>query len=121
MKLVKNLMPSLMNWGLFNMVEGVDYEFVIPDYDPEIVHIRILTGTFSGVVFNFGKVTFDEVDSKMYLQFTHDVVEYDKFDDLDTLEFKDYIGNILIQMISNNMNQEIVDESRTSNTEEFNT
>ena len=57
----------------------------------------------------------------MYLQFTHDIVEYNKFDDLDSIEFRDFIGNILIAIMANSAGQEIVDESRTSNTEELNT
>ena len=103
------------------MIENIDYEFLIPDYDPEMIHIRITTGVYEGVVFNFGKVSFEEEDEKTYLQFTHDVVEYNKHDDLEEMDFKNFIGNILISIMSKNIDQEIVDESRTSNTEEPNT
>jgi len=103
------------------MEEGIDYSFLIPEYDPEIVHIKLLSGGYQGVVFNFGKVGVEEEDGKMYLQFTHDIVEYNKFDDLDSIEFRDFIGNILIAIMANSAGQEIVDESRTSNTEELNT
>ena len=103
------------------MEQGVDYDFLIPDYDPEMVHLEILSGGYQGVVFNFGKVSVEEEDGKMYLQFTHDIVEYNKFDDLDSEDFKNYIGNILISIMSNNADQGIIDESGTSNTEEFNT
>lgn len=103
------------------MEQGIDYDFLIPDHDPEMIHIEILSGEYQGVVFVFGKVSVEEENEQMYLQFTHEIVEYNKFDDLDVMDFKNCIGNILISIMSNDATQGIIDESGTSNTEEFNT
>jgi len=103
------------------MKEGVDYSFLIPDNDPEMVHFQILSGAYKDVVFSFGKVSFEEEEDKTYLQFVHTVINCNQIEDLDSLEFKDYIGNILISIMANNTDQGIVNEHTTSNTEEFNT
>lgn len=103
------------------MNEDVDYKYLTPENDPESVHIELLSGLYDGVVFKFDKVKFEEENEEIYLQFTYDVIQCVNFTELETnIEFKDYIGGLLVEIMSNNMNQEIVDESRTDNTEELN-
>jgi hypothetical protein len=40
--------------------EGLDYVFVIPEDEGLSVNIRVNSGEYSGVVFNFGKVSVEE-------------------------------------------------------------
>lgn len=120
MKLCKMVL-KICSQGDANMNEDVDYKYLTPENDPESVHIELLSGLYDGVVFKFDKVKFEEENEEIYLQFTYDVIQCVNFTELETnIEFKDYIGGLLVEIMSNNMNQEIVDESRTDNTEELN-
>ena len=103
------------------MIEGIDYKYSFPENDPEHVHIELLTNTYAGVVFKFDKVKFEEENGEMYLQFSYNVIQYGIFTNLESdLQFKNYIGDLLSEIMSKNINQELVDESRISNTEELN-
>lgn len=103
------------------MIEDIDYKYLIPENDPEMVHIELLTGPYIGVVFKFDKVKFEEENEEMYLQFSYNVIQYGILTNLETdMDFKNYIGELLVEIMSKNMDQEIVDESRISNTEELN-
>jgi hypothetical protein len=103
------------------MIEEIDYKYLFPENDPEHIHIELLTGPYVGVVFKFDKVKFEEENEEMYLQFSYDVIQYGMFTNLESdLQFKNYIGGLLVEIMSKNMDQEIVDESRISDTEEFN-
>lgn len=103
------------------MIEDIDYKYSFPEDDPEHVHIEILTGPYVDVVFKYDKVKFVEENGEMYLQFSYSVIQYKNFKDLESdINFKNYIGELLAEIMSKNMDQEIVDESGISNTEEFN-
>lgn len=103
------------------MIEDIDYKYSFPEDDPEHVHIEILTGPYVDVVFKYDKVKFVEENEEMYLQFSYSVIQYKNFKDLESdINFKNYIGELLSEIMSKNMDQEIVDESGISNTEEFN-
>lgn len=103
------------------MTEGVDYCFIYPKNDSEGVHIKFLQGPYKDTVFKFGKVKFEEKDEQMYLLFGYDVLE-STIDKPRKLEkdgtFKNYIGDLLVELMSNNIEQEIVDETGTSDIEE---
>jgi hypothetical protein len=103
------------------MIEDEDYKYSFPENDPEHIHIELLTGPHIGVVFKYDKVKFIEENEEMYLQFSYNVIQYTNSKDLETdISFKNYIGELLVEIMSKNMDQELVDESRISNTEEFN-
>jgi hypothetical protein len=103
------------------MIEDIDYEYSFPEDDPEHVHIELLTGPYMGVVFKYDKVKFVEENEEMYLQFSYSVIQYKNSKQLEAdVDFKNYIGELLVEIMSKNMDQEIVDESRISDTEEFN-
>ena len=94
------------------MIEDIDYKYLIPENDPEMVHIELLTGPYMGVVFKYDKVKFVEENEEMYLQFSYSVIQYKNFKDLESdINFKNYIGELLAEIMSKNMDQEIVDES----------
>jgi hypothetical protein len=104
-----------------NMIEDIDYKYSFPEDDPEHIHIELLSGPFIGVVFKYDKVKFEEENKEMYLQFSYNVIQYNNFTNLESdLQFKNYIGDLLAEIMSKNMDQEIVDESRISDTEELN-
>ena len=104
-----------------NMIEDEDYSYLISEYDKEVVHIKLLKGPYMGVVFKYGKVKFDDETEEIYLQFSYYVIQYNNFIELESnIDFKNYIGKLLVEIMSKNMDQEIVDESGISNTEELN-
>ena len=103
------------------MVEGIDYCFIYPKEDSESVHIRLLEGAYKGTLYKYGKVKFEEKNEEMHLIFAYDVLEssVQKPKKLEKdVDFKNYIGDLLVEIMSSNMEQEIVDEARTDNIED---
>lgn len=105
------------------MIEGVDYRFIYPKNDNNAVHIELMDGPYKDTIFKYGKVKFKEEDQQMYLLFGYDVLE-SKVSKPKKLEkdedFKNYIGDLLVEIMSSNIEQEIIDEAGTNNTEESN-
>jgi len=99
------------------MIEGIDYCFIYPKDDKETVQVKLLDGDYKNTIFKYGKVKFEEKNDEMHLLFAYDVLEstVDKPKKLEKNEdFKNYIGNLLVELMSANMETEIVDETRTS-------
>ena len=103
------------------MIEGLDFDYVYPDNDPESVYIRLLDGAYEGVVYKYGKVNLLEKDGLLHLQFDYDVIESPHINakklKKDT-HFKQYLGDFLIETISGNIDQEILDETGTNDSQE---
>jgi len=102
------------------MIEGIDYCFIYPKDDKETVQVKLLDGDYKNTIFKYGKVKFEEKNDEMHLLFAYDVLEstVDKPKKLEKNEdFKNYIGNLLVELMSANMETEIVDETGTSDTE----
>lgn len=102
------------------MIEGIDFVYLYPKEDTNSVHIKLLNDPYDGVVFKFGKVEVEEKDDQAYLHFEFDVIEsYQiKPKKLEKDEnFKNFIGGMLVEIISNGM-QEQLDENGTAYTEE---
>ena len=97
------------------MEENVDYCFLYPKDDPNIVNIKILNGIYKDVVYNYGKVGFEEKGDQVNLIFQYNVIESGNFKkkklEKDP-DFKQYIGDFLVETITNNLNQEFIDENR---------
>lgn len=103
------------------MIEGIDYCFIYPKDDAQAVHIKFLDGPYKDTIYKYGKVKFEERDEQVYLIFGYDVLEstVDKPKKLEKDDkFKNYIGDLLVDIMSSNIEQEIVDEAGTSHTEE---
>lgn len=103
------------------MIEGVDYCFIYPKDDETAVHIRFLEGPYKNTTFKYGKVKFKEEDQQVYLLFAYDVIEstVDKPRKLEKdTDFKNYIGNLLVEIMGSNIEQEIIDEAGTNDIEE---
>ena len=105
------------------MIEGVDYCFIYPKDDGTSVHIKFLEGPYKDTTFKYGKVKFEEKNEQMYLLFAYDVIEsvVDKPRKLEkNMEFKNYIGDMLVEIMSANMNMDIIDETGTDDIKEPN-
>lgn len=102
------------------MIEGVDYCFIYPKDDGTSVHIRLLTGPYKDTVFKYGKVKFEEKNNDVYLLFRYDVLESTvmKPSKMEKDEqVKNYLGDLLVELMSSNLEQDIIDETGTYDTE----
>jgi hypothetical protein len=103
------------------MIEGLDYCYIYPKDDGSAVHIKLLEGPYKDTIFKYGKVKFKEENNQVYLLFAYDVLE-SKVSKPKKLEkdetFKNYIGDLLVEIMSSNIEQEVVDETGTNHTEE---
>ena len=103
------------------LIEGSDYCFIYPKDDSSAVHIKLLSGDYKDTVFKYGKVKFKEENNQVYLLFAYDVLEspvmkpkkLEKDDD-----FKNYIGDLLVELMSGNLETEIIDETGTDDIKE---
>ena len=102
------------------LTEGIDYIYLFPENDKQSVHINLLDGKYKGTTFKYGNVKFEEKDDQGYLLFDYNVIEstgmkpkkLEKDED-----FKNFIGNMLIEFISNRL-QEEMNENGTADIEE---
>jgi hypothetical protein len=102
------------------MIEGTDYCFIYPKNDGTAVHIKLLTGPYVDTLFKYGKVKFKEENDQVYLLFAYDVLEstVSKPKKLEKdADFKNYLGDLLVQIMSGNL-EDIIDEVGTDDTEE---
>jgi hypothetical protein len=103
------------------MIEGIDYNFIYPEEDKESVHIKLIDGPYKDTTYKYGKVKFEEKNDQMYLLFAYDVIEsvVSKPRKLEKDgDFKNYIGDILVEIMSSNIEQEVVDETGTDDIKE---
>ena len=103
------------------MIEGLDYCFIYPKDDASSVHIRLLAGPYKDTVFKYGKVKFKEENEQIYLLFAYDVIEstVDKPRKMEKdLDFKNYLGDLLVEIMSSNVEQEVIDETGTNDIKE---
>jgi len=98
------------------MIEGLDFCYIYPKDDGTSVHIKLLEGPYKGTIFKYGKVKFKEENEQIYLLFAYDVIEstVDKPKKLEKDEtFKNYIGDLLVELMSSEIETEIIDETGT--------
>ena len=103
------------------MTEGIDYCFIYPKNDKTITHIKLLDGEYKDTIFKFGKVKILEEIDGPHLHFAFDVLEskVKKPKKLQNdVNFKQYVGDLLVELMSDNVDEEIIDETRTDDTEE---
>lgn len=103
------------------LTEDIDWSYSIPKDEGATVHIRILKGKFKDVVYQYGKVGFDEQpDGAVYLKFIYNIVDspYPKANLEEDMEFKNHIGDILTTIISQNLGKGLNDEFGTDYSEE---
>jgi hypothetical protein len=100
------------------MVEGIDYCFIYPKDDATLTHVKLLVGPYKGTLFKYGKVKIFEENGQGHLVFAYDVLESEvsKPKKLEKDEgFKNYIGDLLVEIMSLNIEEEIVDETIGTN------
>jgi len=105
------------------MIEGIHYCYIYPKDDKTTVNIKFLEGPYKDTIFKYGKVKFKEENDQVYLLFAYDVLEspvkkpakLEKDND-----FKNYIGDLLVEIMSSNIEQEISDETGTDYFKESN-
>lgn len=105
------------------LIEGVDYLYTFPENDPKSIHIKLLDGPYKDTVYKYGKVKFKQENEQVYLIFGYDVIEstVEKPKKLEKdVDFKNYIGNLLAEIMSSNIEQEVIDETGTDDSEESN-
>ena len=105
------------------MIEGIDYCFIYPKDEKERVHIKLLSGAYINVIFRYGGVKVEEKNEQGHLLFNYYVIEspdvkpelLEKDD-----EFKNYIGNLLVEIMTANIDNEegLIDETRTDDIKE---
>jgi hypothetical protein len=103
------------------MIEGTDYCFIYPKDDTGSVHIKLLEGPYKDTVFKYGKVKFKEENDQVYLLFAYDVLEssVSKPRKLEKDgDFKNYLGDLLVEIMSGNLEQDIIDETGTDDSQE---
>jgi hypothetical protein len=104
--------------------EGVDFNYVIPETEDTTVGIKLLSGQYADTVYQYGKVKFnEEKDGAIYLQFVYNILETQhdkKFLETD-MDFKNHIGDILVSIMSENIDKGIIDEAGRDYSEESDT
>jgi hypothetical protein len=102
------------------MIEGIDYCFIFPKDEADITHIKLLTGDYKDTVFKYGKVSFQEKDDVPHLLFAYYVLECNvmkpKKLEQDS-SFKQFAGDLLVELMSANLDEEMIDETGTDDTE----
>ena len=96
------------------MIEGLDYCYIYPKDDKTAVNIKFLEGPYKDTIFKYGKVKFKEENEQIYLLFAYDVLEstVDKPKKMEKDDkFKNYLGDLLVEIMGSNIEQEIVDEN----------
>ena len=104
------------------LIEGTDYCFIYPKDDGTAVHIKLLQGPYKDTVFKYGKVKFEERHGNVYLLFAYYVLESPvmKPKKLESdPAFKQYAGDLLVELMTSNLDEDIIDETRTDDSEEF--
>ena len=69
------------------------------------------------IPYKYGKVKFEEKNDQVYLLFAYDVIEsiVNKPRKLEKDEaFKNYIGDLLVEIMGSNIDEEVIDETGTS-------
>lgn len=101
------------------LMDNVDFKFVISDGDKDFVRIQILTGEYKDTLFKFGKVGIEEKEGEAFLQFDFDVISSPIKKVAKQIEFRNYIGDILLNIITSKLDIEegYYDENGTDDTE----
>ena len=99
--------------------EEVDYRYIIPEEENTTVNIKLLTGPYRDVIYQYGKVKFEEEkNGDTYLGFIYNIVESPYENDYLDQNFKNYIGDLLVDIIQQNLDKGMMDEAGTNYIEE---
>ena len=102
--------------------EGVDWNYIVPEDKGTTIHLKLISGPYSDTIYQYGKVQTEEApDGALYLKFIYNIVETSlNKDELEKNEdFKNYIGDVLVNIMTQNLEKGTIDEAGTSYSEEF--
>jgi len=76
------------------------YTFVQKQGD-DFTCVKLLEDEYKGIIYKYGNVKFEDVnnDGQVPLQFTYDVFVNPDKKDVDCQDFKNYIGDILVELV----------------------
>jgi len=85
--------------------ENDDFVFVEHD-SADFYSIKLKSGKFNGVIYTYGKVSIKEEKNRAKLSFTFKIEdltesEFSKVELENSLEFKNHLGDILTEILSN--------------------
>jgi len=61
--------------------------------------IKLTEGAFEGIIYTYGKVSFDEKDDTLYLKFDYEILDSADKGMIDMKPFEAYIGDILQELL----------------------
>lgn len=102
--------------------EGVDWNYIVPEDKGTTIHLKLTSGPYSDTIYQYGKVQTEESeDGALYLKFIYNIVEtsLNKNELEKSEDFKNYIGDVLVNIMSQNLEKGTIDEAGTSYSEEF--
>jgi hypothetical protein len=102
------------------MIEGIDYCFIYPEGEADITHIKLLDGPYKDTVFKYGKVKFTEERDGLHLHFAYDVIQSPIKKLMNNAKFNQYAGDLLMELMDGNSDQDIIDETGTDDSQESN-
>jgi len=70
--------------------------------------VKLLEGDYEGVIYKYDNVKFEELNNngQVPLQFTYDVFLNPNSKDVDSQDFKNYIGDILVELVDQQLKDE---------------
>jgi hypothetical protein len=97
------------------MIENVDYVFVFPEGNATETHIKLVEGPYKDTTIKYGRVKFKEESDGVHLLFAYDVIEstLDAKKLVKDEKFKNYLGDLLVEIMSGNTDEEFIDETGT--------
>lgn len=101
--------------------EGRDWDYIVPEDKGTTIHLKLISGEYSGTVYQYGKVKFEEAENgDVYLQFVYNIIEtpLNKEKLEKSTEFKNHIGDVLVNIMSKNIEEGSIDEIGTDYSEE---
>lgn len=95
--------------------ENIDYVYLYPEDSQTFIDIKLISGKYSGTIYRYGRVSVDEEKDSAVLSFEYDIIESPYTEEsLRNSEFKNYIGDILVNIMLGGINETGIDY-----TEEF--
>lgn len=107
---------------MLKLSEGKDWEYIIPEDKGTTIHLKLLSGKFVDTVYQYGKVKFEEAESgDVHLQFVYNVINSPlSIEELEKdMDFKNHIGDVLVNIMCKNIEEGSIDEIRTDYSEEL--
>lgn len=103
-----------------DLEEHVDWVYIIPEDTNKNLEIKILAGDFKDTVYSYGKVSITEEGAdEVYLSFTYNVTETPLVkEELEkNIDFKNFIGDILVGIITKKIDKGLKDETGTNDSQ----